>query len=493
LIAPVVFFLATTNWLFAATLSFAPSSGTYSVGDTLSVIVQTNAGGEAINALSGVVSFNANLLQVESVSKSNSILSLWVVEPTFSNIGGTVSFEGVVLNPGYSGTAGKLITIMFRVKKAGTVPLSFSSGTILANDGSGTDVLGRLGTAEFALVSKVVVPQDTAPLESDAQNTVQAPTPLNASAEAQMQPNVVVSASIPLLNGWQNANKATFNFTLPSEVTAIRLLLDENPNSSPVVLYEPPISFKEIEDLPEGTSYLHIQTKTAEGWGATTHHKIEVDTGTPTELVVKQVDRPDTNIVSLVFVLSAKDAASGIDRFEVILDGGATELFSGAEYVTYITPELQAGEHTLLVRTFDKSGNVVEKVTSFAVTQKEVVPAEDTTNSLANFVSSGTVLVKLLSIVIPSLALLGAIILYTSCHYRKYKDHVHTEVLEAKMVTKQAFTLIKADLEADILMLEEAQKKRALTKEEVKLLKNIKQNIAGAEKVITEEVEDILV
>jgi hypothetical protein len=197
-----------------------------------------------------------------------------------------------------------------------------------------------------------------------------------------------------------------------------------------------------------------------------------------------------------VFVVSAKDAGSGIDRFEIVLDGREPESFLSSEYVTYIAPTLQAGEHTLLVRTFDKAGNVTQKVTTFIVKETEVVVQENSARSLSNFVLSGTVLVTLLSIVIPSLALimlLGGIILFTSRHYRKYKDHVHTEVLEAKMVTKQAFTLIKADLEADILMLEEAQKKRALTKEEVKLLKNIKQNIAGAEKVITEEVEDILV
>ena len=492
-------FVSNTGTLFAATFSFSPSEGTFNVGQTLSVAVQTNSGGEAINAFSGVVSFNTNLLQVESVSKSNSIISLWVVEPVFSNTSGTVSFEGIVLNPGYSGTAGRLVTITFRVKKAGTVPLTFASGTILANDGSGTDVLSKLGVAKFTLVSKQVVPfESRVPVVVSSGVGVQNPS--ETQATELLRSDVLVTRGEGVVEGWLNSKTALFNFGLTPEVTALRLLLDTIPDSVPVIVYEPPIASKEIEDLPEGTSYLHIQTKTADGWGAVVHHKIEIDTVIPDELLVERLTRKGEGSMNDggVFSFTATDTHSGIVRFEVILDSAPVEVFLSEGYSTYISPKLPAGEHTLLVRAFDSSGNSIEKTLQFSVDDQKL--HSDTSSMLekeisrAGMIAIGVPPVRLLLTFISLgalLILLTGIVMYLLRCRREYSRHVHAEVLEAQAVTKQVFTRIKTDLEADILLLENAKKKSTRTSEKAKLNTHIKQNIAGAEKAILKELEDI--
>ena len=89
----------------AATLSFSTPAESYSVGSTFSVSVYAGSSDQAMNAASGVISFPWDKLEVVSLSKTGSIFSLWVQEPSFSNSAGTVSFEGIVLNPGYTGAS----------------------------------------------------------------------------------------------------------------------------------------------------------------------------------------------------------------------------------------------------------------------------------------------------------------------------------------------------------------------------------------------------
>ncbi|MDP3785334.1 MAG: cohesin domain-containing protein, partial [bacterium] len=146
-----VFFSVWSQAVEAATLYFSPSSGEYTVGKTLSVSVYVSSADQAMNAASGVISFPQDKLEVTSLSKAGSIFGLWVQEPLFSNSAGTVNFEGIVLNPGFTGAGGKVITINFKVRAAGAAPLNFLSGSALANDGKGTNILASLGDAQFGL------------------------------------------------------------------------------------------------------------------------------------------------------------------------------------------------------------------------------------------------------------------------------------------------------------------------------------------------------
>lgn len=147
---------------FAATLTFSPSSGSYGAGQDLTVNVYVSSADQAMNAVSGTISFPANRLSVVSISKTNSIISLWTADPTFSNSDGSVNFEGIVLNPGFTGNNGKVISITFRALSAGNANMDFDSGSVLANDGSGTSIPTTLGSADFTITG-AVAPAQTAP------------------------------------------------------------------------------------------------------------------------------------------------------------------------------------------------------------------------------------------------------------------------------------------------------------------------------------------
>ncbi|MBY0376778.1 cohesin domain-containing protein [Patescibacteria group bacterium] len=115
---------------------------------TLSIKVQSTA--QSINAISGVVSFPESLLHVVSVSKDKSIINLWTKEP--SVLRNKISFEGIILNPGYQGSGGVVFNVTFEAEKIGTPILNFSEGAVLANDGLGTNVLASLGSANLKII-----------------------------------------------------------------------------------------------------------------------------------------------------------------------------------------------------------------------------------------------------------------------------------------------------------------------------------------------------
>src|SRR5690554_5165544 len=106
-----VFFIAAK--VQAATLYIGPSSGSYNVGNTFSVSIYVSSADQAMNAVSGVLTYPKDKLEVTAVSKSGSVVNLWVQDPTYSNSEGIVNFEGIVLNPGFSGSGGKIIGVSF--------------------------------------------------------------------------------------------------------------------------------------------------------------------------------------------------------------------------------------------------------------------------------------------------------------------------------------------------------------------------------------------
>ena len=88
----LVFVLTVPSGLYAAELHFSPALATYSVGKTFTVNLLVSSGEQALNAVGGEVFFSPEVLSVVSVSKEQSVVNLWVSEPSFSNTAGSISF-----------------------------------------------------------------------------------------------------------------------------------------------------------------------------------------------------------------------------------------------------------------------------------------------------------------------------------------------------------------------------------------------------------------
>ncbi len=336
----------------AASLGLSPSTGVYTANGTFTARVIVNTDGKSVNAAEGTLSFNPRELSVVSVNRSGSIFNLWVTEPTFSNSAGTISFSGG-LPSGYTGSAGTIMNVTFRAAGAGTARVNFKNGSVLANDGRGTNILTTMNGGNYTIQA-----QATTPVPEEIEYVA----PANTPAAPQ-----VTSSTHPDQAAWHQMKEATLTWNVPVGVTAVRTLLDQNSTSIPTKVYDDPIRSITLSDLPEGVSYFHIQFKNDEGWGKVTHYRLAVDSVKPTAIDIK-LAADDLSNPQQSLKITVTDETSEVTNFKVKLD--ASEPFEFVEETASSTiplPALEPGYHAVIVEAFDKAGNSIVGTHSFTI------------------------------------------------------------------------------------------------------------------------------
>lgn len=139
----------------AAVLLALPSMGNFNIGDTVNVSLLVNTTNQSINAVAGTITFPKDKLEMASTSKSNSIISLWVQEPSLNDTSSTITFSGIVPSPGFTGQSGQIINVSFKVKGSGAATIDVKDAQVLANDGLGTNILTEVVPSNLTLVSPV--------------------------------------------------------------------------------------------------------------------------------------------------------------------------------------------------------------------------------------------------------------------------------------------------------------------------------------------------
>lgn len=351
-LACVFAFFLSASAAAAATLSVAPDTGVYTVGSSFTAQVRVNTAGKPINAAEGTLTFDPQKLRVLSVSKG-SIFNLWTADPTFSNSAGTINFGGG--SPaGYTGNGGTVMTVRFQAQSAGAANVKFTSGSVLAADGLGTNVLTSMGSAAYTLQANDV-PAEPEVIEYVAPaNTPAAPT--------------IKSSTHPDPTKWYTAKTAEFVWNVPSGVTAVRTLLSESSGSVPTKVYETPINSITLPDLDEGVQYFHIQFKNGDGWGRVTHYRLAVDSEKPTSFDITLPPDADLSAPEQTLVFDVEDSGSGVSRYLVQLDGGEPyEFIDETGSSTHTLPALEPGRHSVIVEAFDKAGNSIVSTFAFDI------------------------------------------------------------------------------------------------------------------------------
>lgn len=342
----------------AATLRLTPGTGVYTTGGTFTVSVVVDSAGKSINAAEGTLSFDSSQLSVVSASRGNSIFSLWVTEPSFSNSAGTVSFSGG--SPaGYSGSAGTVMSVTFRAKTAGTARLTFSQGAVLANDGKGTNVLTNMSSASYTIGAQNTTPQAEVIEYVAPANTPKAPVITSKTHEDQSK--------------WHREKTATLAWSLPAGVTAVRTLLDNRPGTIPTRVYDDPISTITLSNLEEGVSYFHLQFQNEDGWGAVSHYRLAVDTERPGDFTISLPEGADVGNPEQTLVVTATDTVSGIARYQIKIDNNdAFEYVDEEGDGRLLLPSLSPGYHAVMIEAVDAAGNGT--VASFSFTIEAFTP-----------------------------------------------------------------------------------------------------------------------
>lgn len=331
-------FVSSSQLAFAANLSLSPSSVTTKVGKTFSIDLLVTNNSDVINAVSAKVSFPKDDLQVVSVAKAGSFITLWAEEPTFSNDKGTLSLEGVALNPGFNKSSGKVITVTFKAIQAGNINVNITSGAVLANDGNATDVLKTTGAALVYIGE-----------EDEA-----APAPV---VKESMIP-VVTSVTHPDSIKWYARKDASFEWKIPQGVTAVRTLYSEKETDTPSKVYDPPVSNRSFTVDADGTYYMHVQFKNGSGWGGITRYKFQVDSQAPESLKASFPDGVLTTNQTPAVLVVAQDALSGITNISMSIDSAQPVEFPVDPSNLYYLPKQSSGNHTVVINATDGAGNV---------------------------------------------------------------------------------------------------------------------------------------
>lgn len=349
----------------AANLYFSSPSNYYESGAVFSLKVYVSSPDQAMNAASGVISFPKDKLEVVSVLKSGSIVNIWVQDPSFSNINGTINFEGIILNPGFIGEAGKIITVNFKAKKAGLVLINFSSGAVLANDGKGSNILKDLGSAQFNV---------NASLADDAQPSVIELKTLDVPK--------VNSSTHPDSAKWYSNSSPVFQWNIPEGITDVSFLLDTYPKTTAEKLrgLVTTYTYKDIED---GVWYFHIKFKNKDGWGQAAHFKVQIDTQKPNPIILTFPHGSASLDNRPVALFNTTDSLSGIDHYQVkIGDKYAYQLLPDAFALSnpYVLPPQEPGRYSMKVLAYDKAGNFIEadgNFEIFALNQPQIISIPD--------------------------------------------------------------------------------------------------------------------
>lgn len=115
-----------------------PQSGVITLDEEFTVSVLVNSS-IPVNAFSGQLNYNPEILEVNEIEYNTSIADLWVEEPWYSNGDGTIQFAGGTTALGGFTGEGTLLKISFTPIAIGKASLDLESARVFMHDGFGTE------------------------------------------------------------------------------------------------------------------------------------------------------------------------------------------------------------------------------------------------------------------------------------------------------------------------------------------------------------------
>lgn len=415
-----------------ATLYLAPASGSFFVGSTFSVSIFVNTGDNDINAVEVSLKFPPDKLQVVSPTAGKSFISLWVAQPEFSNIDGTLHLAGIEPSPGINTSSGLVTTVVFRVKREGEATLEFADPSkVLKNDGLGTDILNSHIGGRYALL----IPPPEGP--------------------------TVTSVTHPDRNTWYRDQSPVFSWTKDEGVKKFSYELDRNPSTAPDNIVEGDHTVQEYTEIADGIWYFHIRARTT-SWGGTSHFPVLIDTSPPAAFVPQVLPHNLTEAQRGIASFVTTDSASGVDHYELKIESltdsrksTAAALFFEATS-PYRLPFLEAGAYKVTVRAHDRAGNFVDVDTTF-----EVLAA----STLAR-VAFGDLRKWVIGIL---LILAAGAVWLVKVRRKKRKERAPHDHPEAIKEVDKVFDALEEDLLEKLEELQSAKNERELTEKEKEL------------------------
>ncbi len=331
----------------AASLVITPAASSLSIGDTGTFVVRVDSVDQAVNAVSGVIMLSPEV-ELVSVNKESSVVNFWVEEPV-SGKSQTFSFEGVILNPGYQGSGGNIVSVVVRAKESGTGTLTFSQGAVYANDGEGTHVLSEMEPATVVITDKVS-PREPEP--TPKASVTNSPLPVSPPSTNTS----FSSPDFPQETGWYAKSTASLLWEMPQGATATRV---QHSAQGKVLLSEridTAVTTYVLSTIPEGVSTISLQHMNRDGvWSKPKTIVAQSDVTPPRITSVQELPRVNVTSGRVRLHVVADDTLSGLDRYSFHVDGVTADWKNDGSGIFDML--LPPGTHTIKVTVTDRAGN----------------------------------------------------------------------------------------------------------------------------------------
>lgn len=320
-----------------ASFYLSPSSGTKYVGDRFNVFIYASAS-QAVNTFD--VYLSSSNMTVLGINSSGSICLLFPEQPSYTP--NSARFRCGLPTPGFTGSKGYIGAIVVKADSPGIGKIMVNGNSqILANDGSGTNVINGFGSAAYTIM----------------------PLPTGAPT--------VTSTTHPNQDSWYKNSSPTLNWT--GAGSNFSYSLDQNPDTIPDQISEGAATSKTFDKLSDGLWYFHIIVRGNNNiWSSTTTFRLQIDT-TPPEDFTPTADPKDNSEKRPIIGFSTTDKTSGVDHYELKVDDGKFVKVPNS----YQLPSITSGKHIVYVKAVDKAGN--EKTSSVEISIKEIAPPLITT------------------------------------------------------------------------------------------------------------------
>ncbi len=463
----------------AAELNFSPASGTFEVGKDFSVKVLVNPGVDSVNAADGAITYDKDLLSISSISKDGSAFSLWTADPAFSNAAGTANFSGGT--PTAFSKSGTVVTIKFRAKKEGSAKVGFSAGSVLAADGKGTNVYTKGGEGTYTIGPAAAKPAPTpAPVAEE-------PTSQAFGGSPPIQPTIT-SPTHPKAENWYGTSTVTMTWKIPPDVTGIRTLFSNTEGLKPTVVLKPEDVSQTELNVADGTWYFYIQFKNEAGWGEVGVRTVLIDTVQPLAFEIGLLDQGD-NATNPRFSMKTTDDLSGMDRYEIFIAGAQVGTVKDADLLeggTYNIPPQAGGPAKVLIKAYDKAGNIRESERE--LTLPEVIKSSGKKGEeveVPGFFTTERILLMLFTFII---GILATVNIQGRKRAQSDKMRILHEVASVRDKNDKIFSAMREEFEQ---MVQDLDDKPQLTPIERDLLEKIKEVLEISEELVDTGMDEL--
>ena len=131
-------------------LIIEPTTNFITKGDTFTaqLILESDT---PVNAVETEINIDPNLLEVTNIAYDDTIIDLWIFEPTYKNDKNTITLAGGMTRPnGFTGQ-GEILTLTLKAKESGKGSLTLTNSEVLKHDGTGASANAKIVNADYQI------------------------------------------------------------------------------------------------------------------------------------------------------------------------------------------------------------------------------------------------------------------------------------------------------------------------------------------------------